>query len=237
MRGDDAKRFCDGCSKHVYNLSAMSSGEAEEFLRRAVEVPCLKFYRRTDGTILFENCPKGMRRIRDAVKYTWRAASLAIAFLLSIVSSEAEESKVNQPSNFNLEWTLSESGPVSNESTIVAPTQAPHPSGYLPQLGTADRYSFLNHWHIPQTKGLGADWSGADAFGKALKLVRQKKYARAEKYFREAITASSKPDSDPMYREFIGIEYADLLNKTGKTEEAKKILAQTRWTRATNVGQ
>src|ERR1700735_2236764 len=79
MRGDETKRFCTGCSKHVYNLSAMSQSEADHFLRRASEVPCLKFYRRSDGTILFENCPKGLRRIRDAAKTTWRVASLAVA--------------------------------------------------------------------------------------------------------------------------------------------------------------
>src|SRR5262245_56920441 len=29
MTGDDKRRFCKGCSKYVYNLSAMSSEEAE----------------------------------------------------------------------------------------------------------------------------------------------------------------------------------------------------------------
>jgi hypothetical protein len=60
MIGNEKTRLCGVCSKNVYNLSAMSQSEAESFLQNATELPCLKFYRRHDGTIMFDHCPKGM---------------------------------------------------------------------------------------------------------------------------------------------------------------------------------
>ena len=33
MPGSEARRFCDACSLHVHNLSAMTKGEAETFLQ------------------------------------------------------------------------------------------------------------------------------------------------------------------------------------------------------------
>lgn len=68
MRGDDRRRFCNKCEKHVYNVVAMPRAEAEAMLRDAVEgtaeMPCLRIYRRNDGTILTADCPVGVKRKR-----------------------------------------------------------------------------------------------------------------------------------------------------------------------------
>jgi hypothetical protein len=74
MSGDDKKRFCSLCKLHVHNLSAMSEGEAEAFVRQA-EVEragggrvCVRFYRRADGTVLTQDCPVGVAaRVRRRV--------------------------------------------------------------------------------------------------------------------------------------------------------------------------
>ncbi|MBU6452412.1 MAG: hypothetical protein KGS72_11575 [Cyanobacteria bacterium REEB67] len=237
MSGNESKRFCGGCAKYVYNLSAMSKSEAEDFLSAVREVPCLKFYRRADGTIMFENCPKGLRRLRDAAKVAWKAASLALAFLCSwggVAAKGEDEGREEPPSNLNIDWTLSESGP--SDSTEPFPRlremaeeklylrSAP---GQLAQLGSVDRYSLFSQ--LPQTKGLGADWSGSELFTQALQLTAQKKYSKADPLFREALATATKPGYDPMYREFIGIEYAKLLKKAGKEKKARAILAETKY--------
>lgn len=68
MRGDDRRRFCGKCDKHVYNVVAMPRAEAEAMLREATagtaEMPCLRIYRREDGTILTADCPVGVKRKR-----------------------------------------------------------------------------------------------------------------------------------------------------------------------------
>ena len=63
MVGDDRVRFCAQCGKNVFNLSGMAREEAEAFLRREA-APCLRFFRRADGTVLTSDCPVGLRRKR-----------------------------------------------------------------------------------------------------------------------------------------------------------------------------
>jgi hypothetical protein len=171
MIGDEKTRLCGGCSKNVYNLSAMSQSEAESFLQKTNELPCLKFYRRQDGTIIFENCPKGLRKLRDAAKFSWKIASLVLAFCLSSINAFAEQkSDEAPPSNFNFLWTLSEGGPI--ERGQFQNTKPKAPTAPLAQLGSVDRYSYFENL-LPgaQTKGVGADWSGSEAFSEALALT------------------------------------------------------------------
>ena len=73
MTGDDRVRFCPTCAKNVYNLSALPGEQAEELLRQREGTVCVRFYRRTDGTILSADCPLGARRKRR------RRATAAIA--------------------------------------------------------------------------------------------------------------------------------------------------------------
>jgi hypothetical protein len=226
MIGDEQKRLCGGCSKNVYNLSTMSQAEAESFLQKVDELPCLKFYRRQDGTIIFENCPKGLRKLRDAAKFSWKSASLVLAFCVSSINAFAEQkSDEAPPSNFNLIWTLSEGGPIERAPLQIRKQN----STPLAQLGVPDRYAFYeNLYDGDQTKGLGADWAGSEAFSEALELTRQKKFHAAQSAFDTALIATSKPGFDPMYREFIGSEYAKMLTRIGKKKKAKEITAKTK---------
>jgi hypothetical protein len=64
MRGDDQVRFCGACAKNVYDLSSLTREAAEELLASKGEAPCVRFYRRYDGTILTQDCAVGVRRRR-----------------------------------------------------------------------------------------------------------------------------------------------------------------------------
>src|SRR5262245_26944298 len=64
MQGDDRVRFCGQCQKNVYNLSAMTHAEAEDLIREKEGKLCVRFYQRTDGTVLTADCPVGRRRRR-----------------------------------------------------------------------------------------------------------------------------------------------------------------------------
>jgi hypothetical protein len=75
MTGDDQVRFCDGCQKNVYDLSAMTSVEAEALLREKEGDLCARFYRRADGTIMTSDCSVGVRK-----KRVQRAAGAALLF-------------------------------------------------------------------------------------------------------------------------------------------------------------
>jgi hypothetical protein len=67
MKGDDRVRHCGGCRMNVYNLSAMSRRDAEDLVRKTEGRLCVRFYRRTDGTVLTQDCPVGLRAFRRRV--------------------------------------------------------------------------------------------------------------------------------------------------------------------------
>ena len=98
MKGSDTVRHCAGCQQSVYNLSAMTQIEADELLQVHQMLPCLRFYRRTDGTIMTDNCPRAFRKARDVYRRIASLASSAVAaiFLLSVPTARAEESKSAQ---------------------------------------------------------------------------------------------------------------------------------------------
>ncbi len=74
MQGDAKVRYCGKCEKNVYDLSAMTREEAETTLLAREGELCVRFYRRTDGTLLTQDCPVGVRRKRMRL-----AAVLAVA--------------------------------------------------------------------------------------------------------------------------------------------------------------
>jgi hypothetical protein len=51
MRGDDKRRFCEGCQKFVHNVSAMSREERTAFADPANSRECIFICQRTDGKI------------------------------------------------------------------------------------------------------------------------------------------------------------------------------------------
>jgi hypothetical protein len=78
MRGDERVRFCAQCSLNVYNLSDMTRREAEGLLALSEGRLCVRFYRRSDGTILTRNCPVGLRAIKRRVSKTASATLSAL---------------------------------------------------------------------------------------------------------------------------------------------------------------
>lgn len=86
MSGDDAVRFCGLCRMNVYNLSAMTRERAEQVLAEREGRLCVRFYRRSDGTVTTVDCaPQRFRAMRRAARQTLTAAGALIASLLTLV--------------------------------------------------------------------------------------------------------------------------------------------------------
>jgi hypothetical protein len=79
MKGTAQKRFCEGCQQHVYDLSAMRFDEARDVLALAIP-PCVRFFRRADGTVMTADCPVGRQRARRKLQ---RLVSVAAAALVA----------------------------------------------------------------------------------------------------------------------------------------------------------
>ena len=85
MIGDERARFCGQCELNVYNLSAMSTLEAESLIARTEGRLCVRYHRRKDGSIITQDCPVGLRRLKQRAARIKRAvASLVLGFLAGL---------------------------------------------------------------------------------------------------------------------------------------------------------
>lgn len=90
MEGSNRVRFCGACSRNVYNISDMSSREAELFLAKNGVSVCMRFYQRADGTIITDDCPVGLRKLRDSAKKAWKLAAAFLSFCISVTATMAQ---------------------------------------------------------------------------------------------------------------------------------------------------
>src|SRR4051812_19138744 len=116
MYGDDRKRFCGQCKLNVYNLSEMSRSEAESLLMQSEGRLCVKYYRRSDGTVLTRDCPVGWRAMRRRLSKTATAAFSLVAGLMSGL--------------FAFNWLKDE--PTAAPQRSLIPTK---PNKSLPEIG------------------------------------------------------------------------------------------------------
>jgi len=83
MYGDDRKRFCSDCKLTVYNLSGMTRQEAENLVTNAEGRLCVRFFRRTDGTVITRDCPVGWARVKQRARL---AVTAVFSMLMALVS-------------------------------------------------------------------------------------------------------------------------------------------------------
>jgi len=82
MTGDDRTRFCDKCSKNVYNLSAMGESEAIELIQSKGDRICGRIFKRADGTVVTNTCPPAVPRRK-------RRFQFSIAGLVVLITASA----------------------------------------------------------------------------------------------------------------------------------------------------
>lgn len=81
MFGDSRKRFCPECRLNVYNLSEMTQAEAEKILFETEGRLCVRLYKRSDGTVITQDCPVGWQAIKQRVsRFATAAFGLLIGF-------------------------------------------------------------------------------------------------------------------------------------------------------------
>jgi hypothetical protein len=112
MEGDERARFCRQCSKHVFNLSAMTRTQIETLVREKEGKFCGRFYRRADGRMLTVDCPSRLRHVRERLA---RIGGAVCALLLSLVGCSSRQTNSNR----------SEMGDVIMGTPVVAATNCP----------------------------------------------------------------------------------------------------------------
>jgi len=105
MAGDERSRFCAQCDKRVYNFSRMSPEEISQFILELEGRACVRFYQRTNGTMLLENCPVGAERLMRMVKVV--ACSTIAMFVFgtaALFANIKEASRTETVSRVELLW-------------------------------------------------------------------------------------------------------------------------------------
>jgi hypothetical protein len=118
-------RFCGSCEKNVYDLSSMTRVDALALIARQEGSCCVRFYRRTDGTVLTEDCPVGFRaalrraqlRTLSGIATGAGAVAAAVAFLLGTAN----------PVSRKLERFENSMQPVAGGIEMVQPPEPPQP--------------------------------------------------------------------------------------------------------------
>jgi hypothetical protein len=132
MDGDERVRRCDACKLSVYNIAELSRAEAEELIRSSEGRLCVRFFRRSDGTILTRDCPVGLRAVRRQIARMVVAIGALIGFLtVGTVAATAGTGKrmAHGPLSRLVEWIDPSSGffavgemPLSLFQTNVTPS-------------------------------------------------------------------------------------------------------------------
>ncbi len=78
----EKENFCKSCNKEVYNLSVLSSDEAETLLEEKGREACVMFVRKNDGRIVTDNCPTFLRPLRRSARVAISLVSLISIWLL-----------------------------------------------------------------------------------------------------------------------------------------------------------
>jgi hypothetical protein len=132
MAGTERVRYCRQCRLRVYNLSAMSRTDAEQFIHQREGRTCVRFYRRADGTMLTDDCPVGLRAMRGTARRSWAALIAGLASVLALFAGGAIYSTGERPRDRTLrrlepfasvwEW-LDPSQPQAPDPTPPPPPQ------------------------------------------------------------------------------------------------------------------
>jgi hypothetical protein len=82
MAGDERSRFCGQCRLNVYNLAAMTQGEAERLISKKEGRVCVRLYKRSDGTVITRDCPVGVSALRR--RTAWIVSKVAAGLAVVI---------------------------------------------------------------------------------------------------------------------------------------------------------
>lgn len=97
LSADGKSRFCGICGQNVYELSAMTTAEVETLMETHPN-PCVRFFRRSDGTVMTADCPDPASQptvTRPIMALGMGATVLAITAVMAQAQVVYGEAKVN----------------------------------------------------------------------------------------------------------------------------------------------
>ncbi len=131
MFGNERRRFCGDCKLNVYNISGMTLKEAEELLEQSEGRLCVRYYRRADGTILTQDCPVGLAKIRQRMAAGATAVvALVFSFMAGLFSITLLGKRTEPGNRFPIPFATPtpKYEPLMGAIAIQTPTPTPKPT-------------------------------------------------------------------------------------------------------------
>jgi hypothetical protein len=154
MKGDERVRHCASCDKDVYDLSEMTTSEAEALLSREGPAACVRLHRRADGTVITSDCPVGARNKR---RRRWLAAGAAIAGSAMAAAGWATQATQgepcvvtppNQPQTVMSMGAIAVSPPPSEIPVVTGVPAMPPPTTTAPASDAQPHHPRMGHVSI-----------------------------------------------------------------------------------------
>jgi hypothetical protein len=123
MAGDNRKRFCGECKLNVYNLSDMTKAEAEQLLINSEGRLCVRFYKRSDGTVLTVDCPVGWAAFKRRVSKTAAACASLVFGVISGLGINAFFTQKEKETQHTMGTIAYQSTPEKTPKTTPTPPQ------------------------------------------------------------------------------------------------------------------
>ncbi len=135
MDGDERKRFCGECGKHVYNLSAMTEIEAQKFADATKGRECVAYVRTGDGLM---HSPNFIERLILRI-VGWRPgfATVLLAILPAALASCVSRTTAGVPMPQGKDAVSTErkhQGNTATRVTLGEPAGVPVPGTPTPQV-------------------------------------------------------------------------------------------------------
>lgn len=131
MRGDDAKRFCDSCTKHVHNLSELTRDEAKTLLAEGGEHLCVQYAFDTDGEVMFRDSQHPAWRLKRQMDGAKRliAAALTLPLLAACDTPDTpHDPSAVSPIQISSDGTLLNADPGAGLAPVMPVEPPPTPS-------------------------------------------------------------------------------------------------------------
>lgn len=168
MEGDERTRLCAKCNLNVHNTAMMSEVEVLDLMLAASggERVCARLFKRADGTLITQDCPVGVSRLRRRARAVATFVAGALSVLLStVVSAAPVKSGKTSGKKPLFHATVQADSPTGTKS--ILPLSAVAPALAKPQV--VDEGYQGGMWAAPVSPGI-------IAYG-------QKRLAEAEKKF------------------------------------------------------
>ena len=150
MYGDDRKRFCGECKLNVYNLSGMTSDEAESLIMNAEGRLCVRFYRRADGSVLTQDCPVGWAKVKQRTRiFATAVVSMVIALFTGTLFSSYYSTTRRTMGEIAMPFGSPSPTPTMGKPSTIAPPNSDMNMGGL----SFDRYMEMPPLNAGPKKG------------------------------------------------------------------------------------